>query len=256
MFCGCFRSVKGLLRHKKDGREKHPSNLFHIPLYLTTLVLKTLHKGEIKTMKKKLITLTFCLLLSSSVIAGCGKSDEQKARDEIMSHMDSDEKAAIASDQKEIEKWEEEQQEKQAELEAEQAALPEYGEDILDTIDIEWTVPLKVTFVSSEYLEEQSFDTVFKSKIAGLELTYNILSSDGGAMSMAKANAEQGTENAFYEEIGGYTIGGYDKGGNILTILITDTENGCLSLEFWTKDDEVRKDIYNRNVTIHSLIKV
>ena len=131
------------MRHKKDGQEKHPSNLFHIPLYLTTLVLKTLHKGEIKTMKKKLITLTFCLLLSTSAIAGCGKSDEQKARDEIMSHMDDDEKAAIASDQKEIEKWEEEQQAKQESIEAEQAALPDYSQDVLSQIEIEWTIPLQ-----------------------------------------------------------------------------------------------------------------
>lgn len=67
-------------------------------------------------------------------------------------------------------------------------------------------------------------------------------------MNMAKANAEQGTENAFFEEIGDYTIGGYDKGGNIFTILINHPENGCLALEFWTTDDEVRKDIYNRNI--------
>lgn len=199
-------------------------------------------------MKKKLITLTFCLLLSSSVIAGCGKSDEQKARDEIMSHMDSDEKANIEADQKEIKKWEEEQQAKQESIAAEQAALPDYSEDVLSQIDIEWAIPLQITFVDKEYLEEQSFDTVFKSKIAGLELTYNILTSDGGAMNYAKSVADSGAEDSFYDEIGDYKIAGYDKGGNILTILITNTENGCLSLEFWTTDDEVRKDIYNRNV--------
>lgn len=61
-------------------------------------------------MKKKLITLTFCLLLSTSAIVGCGKSDEQKARDEIMSHMDSDEKANIEADQKEMADYEAEKQ--------------------------------------------------------------------------------------------------------------------------------------------------
>ena len=74
------------------------------------------------------------------------------------------------------------------------------------------------------------------------------MDSDGGALSYAKGLAEQGIEDAFYEEIGDYVISGYDKGGNILNILITDSEGACLSLEFWTTDDEVRKDIYNRNV--------
>lgn len=199
-------------------------------------------------MKKKIVMVTLSLIMAMSVFTGCGKSDEQKARDEIMSHMDEDEKANIAADQKEIENWEKEQQEKQESLAAEQAALPDYSEDVLSEIDIDWTTPLKVTFISEEYCEEQNFDTVFKSKIAGLELTYNILSSDGGAMNYAKSVADSGAEDSFYDEIGDYKIAGYDKGGNILTILITNTENGCLSLEFWTTDDEVRKDIYNRNV--------
>ena len=44
-------------------------------------------------MKKKLVTITLYLLFGVSVVTGCGKSDEQKAQDEIMSHMDSDEKS-------------------------------------------------------------------------------------------------------------------------------------------------------------------
>lgn len=203
-------------------------------------------------MKKKIVMLALSLIMATSVITGCGKSDEEKARDEIMSHMDEDEKANIAADQKEIENWEKEQQEKQESLAAEQAALPEYGEDILDTIDIEWTVPLKVTFISEEYYKVTTNDvgtfSAYKSEISKLELTCKILDSDGGTLSYAKGLAEQGIEDAFYEEIGDYVISGYDKGGNILNILITDSEGACLSLEFWTTDDEVRKDIYNRNV--------
>lgn len=99
-------------------------------------------------MKKKIVMVTLSLIMAMSVFTGCGKSDEEKARDEIMSHMDDDEKANIAADQKEIEKWEEEQQEKQAALEAEQAALPDYSEDVLSQIDIEWTIPLQVTPLS------------------------------------------------------------------------------------------------------------
>lgn len=66
-------------------------------------------------MKKKLVTITLCLLLGASVITGCGKSDEQKAQDEIMSHMDSDEKSNIEADQQAIADYE---ASKQAEAEA------------------------------------------------------------------------------------------------------------------------------------------
>ena len=58
-------------------------------------------------MKKKLVTITLCLILGVSVLAGCGKSDEEKARDEIMSNMDADEKANIAADQQAIADYEE-----------------------------------------------------------------------------------------------------------------------------------------------------
>ena len=66
-------------------------------------------------MKKKIVTITLCLILGVSVLAGCGKSDEEKARDEIMSNMDADEKANIEADQKAIADYE---AEKQAEAEA------------------------------------------------------------------------------------------------------------------------------------------
>lgn len=69
-------------------------------------------KGDKRIMKKKLVMVTLSLVMAISAITGCGKSDEEKARDEIMSHMDADEKANIAADQKEIEEWETEQQEK------------------------------------------------------------------------------------------------------------------------------------------------
>lgn len=202
-------------------------------------------------MKKKIVLVTLSLIMAMSVFTGCGKSDEEKARDEIMSHMDADEKANIAADQKEIENWEKEQQEKQEAAAAELAALPEYGEDILSQVDVDWKIPLKITTISEEYCEvtpnEPKTVVIYKSKIAGLELTYKILDSDGGLMNMAKGNAEQGIENAIYEEIGDYTIGGYDKGGNILTLIVTDAEGSCFCLEFWTTDKEVRTDIYNRN---------
>lgn len=202
-------------------------------------------------MKKKIVMVTLSLIMAMSVITGCGKSAEQKAKDEIMSHMSDDEKANIAADQKEIENWEAEQQSKQESLAAEQAALPEYGEDILTQIDVDWKTPLKITSITEEYCEvsanEPNTVVVYKSQIGGLELTYKILDSDGGLMGMAKSNAEQGVENAVYEEIGDYIIGGYDKGGNILTLIVTDAEGSCFCLEFWTTNKEVRTDIYNRN---------
>ncbi len=202
-------------------------------------------------MKKKIVMVTLSLIMAMSVITGCGKSDEQKAKDEIMSHMNDDEKANIAADQKEIENWEKEQQEKQESLAAEQAALPEYSEDILTQVDVDWKTPLKITTISEEYSEvvpnEQNTVVVYKSQIGGLELTYKILDSDGGTMSYAKQIADSGAEDSFYQEIGDYKIAGYDKGGNILTVLITDSENACFCMEFWTTDKEVRTDIYNRN---------
>lgn len=66
-------------------------------------------------MKKKLVTITLYLLFGVSVVTGCGKSDEQKAQDEIMSHMDSDEKSNIEADQQAIADYE---ASKQAEAEA------------------------------------------------------------------------------------------------------------------------------------------
>ncbi len=66
-------------------------------------------------MKKKLIITFATLLFGALLIAGCGKSDEQRARDEIMSHMDADEKANIAADQQAIADYE---AQKQAEAEA------------------------------------------------------------------------------------------------------------------------------------------
>lgn len=66
-------------------------------------------------MKKKLVTITLYLLFGVSVVTGCGKSDEQKAQDEIMSHMDSDEKSNIEADQQAIADYKES---KQAEAEA------------------------------------------------------------------------------------------------------------------------------------------
>lgn len=66
-------------------------------------------------MKKKIVMVTLSLLMAMSAITGCGKSDEEKARDEIMSHMDADEKANIAADQQAIADYE---ASKQAEAEA------------------------------------------------------------------------------------------------------------------------------------------
>ena len=48
-------------------------------------------------MKKKLIITFATLLFGALLIAGCGKSDEEKAREEIMAHMDADEKANIGN---------------------------------------------------------------------------------------------------------------------------------------------------------------
>lgn len=66
-------------------------------------------------MKKKLIITFATLLFGALLIAGCGKSDEEKAREEIMAHMDADEKANIAADQQAIADYE---ASKQAEAEA------------------------------------------------------------------------------------------------------------------------------------------
>ena len=61
-------------------------------------------------MKKKLIVTFAMMLLGASLISGCGKSEAEKARDEIMAHMDDDEKAAIADDQKAMADYEAEKQ--------------------------------------------------------------------------------------------------------------------------------------------------
>lgn len=61
-------------------------------------------------MKKKLIVTLVMALLGISLLSGCGKSEEQKAQDEIMSHMSDSEKAAIADDQKAIADYEAEKQ--------------------------------------------------------------------------------------------------------------------------------------------------
>lgn len=61
-------------------------------------------------MKKKIVLVTLSLIMAMSVFTGCGKSDEEKARDEIMSHMSDDEKANIAADQKAMADYEAERQ--------------------------------------------------------------------------------------------------------------------------------------------------
>lgn len=63
-------------------------------------------------MKKKIVMLTLSLIVatSTSTITGCGKSDGEKARDEIMSNMDTDERASIAADQQAIDDYEAEKQ--------------------------------------------------------------------------------------------------------------------------------------------------
>lgn len=61
-------------------------------------------------MKKKLFITLVMTLLAASLFSGCGKSEEQQARDEIMSHMSDNEKAAIADDQKAIADYEAEKQ--------------------------------------------------------------------------------------------------------------------------------------------------
>ena len=180
-------------------------------------------------MKKKLVTITLCLLLGASVITGCGKSDEQKAQDEIMSHMDSDEKANIAADQKEIEEWEAEQQEKKEAAEAEQAALPDYSEDILTTYDIEWQTPLKATFVSEDYLDESQDEHYLISKVGDVSFSYiNMDTNDTTSVSYAKSLAEENSNDGFYQEFGNYILVGWDTGGNTENrIVITDSANNC-----------------------------
>lgn len=64
---------------------------------------------------RKMIIVTVTLLTMVCMLVGCGKSDEQRARDEIMSHMDADEKANIAADQQAITDYE---AQKQAEAES------------------------------------------------------------------------------------------------------------------------------------------
>lgn len=61
-------------------------------------------------MKKKLVVTLTMLLFGILLLSGCGKTEEEKARDEIMSHMSDDEKSAIADDQKAIADYEAEKQ--------------------------------------------------------------------------------------------------------------------------------------------------
>ena len=163
-------------------------------------------------MKKKLVMVTLSLVMAISAITGCGKSDEEKARDEIMSHMDADEKANIAADQKEIEEWEAEQQEKKEAAEAEQAALPDYSEDILTTYDIEWQTPLKATFVLEDYLDESQDEHYLISKVGDVSFSYiNMDTNDTTSVSYAKSLAEENANDGFYQEFGNYILAGWHK---------------------------------------------
>ena len=93
-------------------------------------------------MKKKIVMLALSLIMATSVFTGCGKSDEQKARDEIMSHMDSDEKAAIAADQKEMAEYE-------AEKEAAKNEEPiDYSENMVEKSLVEIVNTLRPEFIS------------------------------------------------------------------------------------------------------------
>lgn len=203
-------------------------------------------------MKKKLIITFATLLFGASLIAGCGKADEEKAREEIMSHMDADEKANIASDQNEIEKWEAEQQAKKEAAEAEQAAIPDYSEDILTTYDMEWQTPLKVIFISENYLEDSSGENSFSSEIDGTKL----LSSLGnawlnGAARTAKSCAEQNVNDGFYERYANYTLFGWGTGvtGDDYRITVTDLlNNSSIQFTIYTNNNDTGKDIYDRNI--------
>lgn len=204
-------------------------------------------------MKKKLVMVTLSLVMAISAITGCGKSDEEKARDEIMSHMDADEKANIAADQKEIEEWETEQQEKKEEAEAEQAALPDYSEDILTTYDIEWQTPLKATFVSEDYLDESQDEHYLISKVGDVSFSYiNMDTNDTTSVSYAKSLAEENANDGFYQEFGNYILVGWDTGGNTENrIVITDSANNC-TINFYirTNNADIRKDVYDRNIQL------
>lgn len=204
-------------------------------------------------MKKKLVMVTLSLVMAISAITGCGKSDEEKARDEIMSHMDADEKANIAADQKEIEEWEAEQQEKKEAAEAEQAALPDYSEDILTTYDIEWQTPLKATFVSEDYLDESQDEHYLISKVGDVSFSYiNMDTNDTTSVSYAKSLAEENANDGFYQEFGNYILVGWDTGGNTENrIVITDSANNC-TINFYirTNNTDIRKDVYDRNIQL------
>lgn len=52
LYIGSVRYIKGLLRHKKDGREKHPSNLFHIPL--DVLLFQIMTNSRVNAVMSKL----------------------------------------------------------------------------------------------------------------------------------------------------------------------------------------------------------
>lgn len=203
-------------------------------------------------MKKKMVITFGMMFLGACLLAGCGKSDEEKAREEIMSHMDAAERAGIASDQKEMEEWEAEQQAKKEAAEAERAAIPDYSEDVLTTYDIEWQIPLKVIFISEDYLEDSSGENSFSSQIDGTSL----LSSLGnawfnGSASYAKSCAEQNTNDGFYERYANYTLCGWDTGatGGEYKIIATDLlNNSSIQFTIYTNNHDTGKDIYDKNI--------
>lgn len=109
-------------------------------------------------MKKKLIITLAMLLFGILLLSGCGKTEEQKAQDEIMSHMSDDEKEAIADDQKAIADYE---AEKQAQADAIANEQPiDYSEVLeekpLSDITFENSdvinIPISVLLPGDEYL--------------------------------------------------------------------------------------------------------
>ncbi len=199
-------------------------------------------------MKKKLVTITLCLILGVSVLAGCGKSDEEKARDEIMSNMDADEKANIAADQQAIADYEES---KQAEAEAIANEEPVNYAEVLEeraVNDISFlsgdtpTYELNILVPSDEY----SYDG---HKPASGQYSYGQNQKDLGIIVDYCDMSTNGLE--LIGSYNDYNIYKNQLSNKVVSIVIDDGTSRLVSIGISVFDDDnldIMNEIYEKNL--------
>ncbi len=204
--------------------------------------------------KQAMITLTVAVL-SILMLAGCGKSEEEKARDEIMSHMSDEEKAAIAEDQKAIADYE---AEKQAKADAIANEKPiDYSEVMTETALTDITfeqselinIPISVLLPGDEYLYGGKGYDIEMNLARGMHhygQNQYVLSETFGVLASSSVSGDA-------EDCGNYTVyteTGMSEIGSYVLFITENNSDAALQISFYSTHEDYQdcvKAMFEKN---------